>query len=252
MRTYVERDRDIHTNTKAHTHVIHVECVIRSCGLLGTISTNLLCLLHMIWCSDPLGSQYMQLMGVWYPEALWTHSGSHILETFRCPRKASRSVCGFDFHTNRAVCLEFPSDHTDAPLLLSAGFALRGLKKSRLWATAYFVKTCKDTTRFWVLFNREVPLLSKPTGAEPGEAPWFWQVPEAGPNLNIDSKYGPRVWALPCFFFVWVDFKVWARILRWYASMPWECENSRTRVRTSGPWLWSWIEKLIVSPRSGR
>ena len=39
-----------------------------------------------------------------------------------------------------------------------------------------------------------------------------------GPKLLrfIVLKYGPLLWALTCFFLVWVRFEVWALILRWH------------------------------------
>ena len=35
-------------------------------------------------------------------------------------------------------------------------------------------------------------------------------------HVAIDWKHGPLIWALTCFFLVWVGFKVWALILEWY------------------------------------
>ena len=34
--------------------------------------------------------------------------------------------------------------------------------------------------------------------------------------LFINSKYGPQICARICLFLIWVEFKVWARTLRWH------------------------------------
>ena len=43
----------------------------------------------------------------------------------------------------------------------------------------------------------------------------------------IDSKSGPKIWALICFFLVWVGFEVWALLLRWCALDIWEFPEIR-------------------------